>query len=64
MAVCKICGGEMLEHVGCKVETCICKGKSMCVSNLATRKTWKHIMMMVIYVRIVLLHLGTSTIML
>lgn len=28
MAVCDICGGEMLEHVGCKVETCICKGKS------------------------------------
>lgn len=28
MAVCDICGGEMLEHVGCKVGTCICKGKS------------------------------------
>lgn len=28
MAVCEICSGEMLEHVGCKVGTCTCKGKS------------------------------------
>lgn len=28
MAVCKICGGEMLGHIGCKIGTCTCKGKS------------------------------------
>lgn len=26
MARCKICDGEMLEHVGCKIETCKCEG--------------------------------------
>ena len=28
MAICKICGGEMLEHVGCKIGICNCNGKS------------------------------------
>lgn len=28
MAICKICGGEMLERVGCKIGICNCNGKS------------------------------------
>ena len=28
MAICEICGGEMLERVGCKIGICDCNGKS------------------------------------
>ena len=54
MAICKICGGEMLERVGCKIGICNCNGKSYPRIIFGAEKT--------IAVQIVLRHLGVFTI--
>ena len=62
MAICKICGGEMLEHVGCKIGICNCNGKSYPRIIFGAEKGLRMYLAKMISAQIVLRHLGVFTI--